>query len=210
MSKPPSKTRTRPGLGVDEALRDTLPAIGGSTEMKRVRDSFRREEPESTPSPPRSRNTIRREEPDDDEPAAATDKASEARTKQEPVGSAPPSGGARRADSASPRSQPRGWEAEAATGLRAKNTPRPPVKVDQVGAAAVRLAGSGRRDDAPRVLASRAVISQAPIDARAAFVLSLVDGKNTVDALIDMSGMPDEEVKAILARLTRLGLIAGG
>jgi len=202
MSKPPSKTKTRPGMGFDCSHRDTLPAIGGSAEIKRVRNSVRQEEPrqeepaETTPTPSRTRNTIRREEPDDDEVSEGTEKAPSAAT-----------------NSASPnakRSQPRSFQPEKATGLRPKSTPRPLVTVDDVGAKAVRLAGSGRRDDVPKVLASRAVIAQAPIDARAAFVLSLVDGRNSVDALVDMAGMPVEDVKAILARLARLGLIAQG
>lgn len=82
------------------------------------------------------------------------------------------------------------------------------MTVDEVGVAAVKLARTSRRETAPKLLASRALIAKAPIDTRAAFVLSLVDGRNTVDAIVDMSGMVEGEVKAILARLSRLGLIA--
>jgi hypothetical protein len=215
MSKPPSKTKTRPGLGFDGAHRDTLPAIGGSAEIKRVRNSFRQEEPpDPTPTPSGKRTTIRREEPDDDEVAngaeAASEKPQPVAAKAPQAASPPASGGARRPNSASPKETPRSFKPEQATGLRPKATPRPPVTVDEVGARAVRLAGSGRRDDVPKVLASRSVIAQAPIDARAAFVLSLVDGRNSVDSLVDMAGMPAEDVKAILARLARLGLIAQG
>jgi hypothetical protein len=104
------------------------------------------------------------------------------------------------------------WGTEQPTGMHpkvpAKPAARPAVTVDEVGTAAVKLARSSRRESAPRLVASRAVIAKAPIDTRAAFVLSLVDGRNTVDALVDMSGMPEDEVKAILSRLARLGLIA--
>ncbi len=85
---------------------------------------------------------------------------------------------------------------------------RPPVSVDEVGAAAVKLARTGRHEIAPRVAASRQRISKAPIDTRAAFVLALVDDRNTIDAIIDMSGMVEDEVRAILERLIRLGLIS--
>lgn len=82
------------------------------------------------------------------------------------------------------------------------------MTVDEVGTAAVKLARTTRRETAPKVLASRALIAKAPIDTRAAFVLSLVDGRNTVDAIIDMAGMPEDEVRAILGRVARLGLIS--
>lgn len=82
------------------------------------------------------------------------------------------------------------------------------MKVDEVGAAAVKLARTTRRESAPQLVASRATIAKAPIDSRSAFVLSLVDGRNTVSAILDMSGMPADEVNAILARLARLGLIS--
>jgi hypothetical protein len=81
-----------------------------------------------------------------------------------------------------------------------------PVTVDKVGDAAVRMARSQK--GAPRLLASKAAIASAPIDARAAFVLARVDGRTTVDAIVDMSGMPEADVKEILARLARLGLIS--
>ena len=101
------------------------------------------------------------------------------------------------------------WQPEAQTGTRRRErSNRPPVTVDEVGATAVKIARTSRRESAPKLLASRALIAKAPIDTRAAFVLSLVDGRNTVDAIVDMSGMLEDEVKAILGRLARLGLIS--
>lgn len=118
-----------------------------------------------------------------------------------------------RSPSRRPSAPPASWAPEATTGTRTRvHTERgsrpPPVVVDEVGAAAVKLAHTTRRESAPTLLASRAVISRAPIDTRAAFVLSLVDGRNTVPAIVDMSGMVEDEVKAILERVARLGLIA--
>jgi hypothetical protein len=132
----------------------------------------------------RFRDTIRRDDPD--APAAPTS--------EQP--SRPPE---RRASPA--------WGTEAPTSTRRKRSHRPAVVVDDVGDAAVKLART-LCDGAPKPLGSRDMIARAPIDTRAAFVLSLVDGRNAVEALVDMSGMPDEEVRAILARLARLGLIS--
>jgi len=184
MMKPPNKRPTQPGIG-------EAPRIE-SAELARVQDSFRREETESPAMPPVRRNvrdSVRREDPEDEPPVSAPTSA--------------------RAKESGPN---RAWSAEATTGTRRRDgepSGRPPVKVDKVGAAAVKLARSGVRESgAPKVIASRAIISQAPIDARAAFVLSLVDGRNTVETLLDVAGMPEDEVRAILERLARLGLIS--
>lgn len=85
---------------------------------------------------------------------------------------------------------------------------RAAVTVDDVGVVAVKIARGARRSSAPKLVASREAIASAPIDTRSAFVLALVDGQNMVDAIVDMAGMPEDEVRAILARLARLGLIA--
>jgi hypothetical protein len=82
------------------------------------------------------------------------------------------------------------------------------IKEDDVGDGAVKLAGAGARTAAPRLLANRKDLAQAPIDHRAAFVLTFVDGANPIDVIVDAAGMPEAEVTAILQRLARLGLIA--
>jgi hypothetical protein len=188
MPKPPSnKTRTQPGLGSNTGL----PRMD-SSEMKRVRDSFREDSaPTSSPPPRRSiRDSVRREE--DADPA--------------PIPSDRP--GLRDPADRSPSRRAASWEPEAQTGTRRKQrSGRPPVTVDEVGATAVKIARTTRQT-APKLVASRGIIAKAPIDTRAAFVLSLVDGRNTVDAIIDMSGMLEDEVKTILGRLARLGLIS--
>jgi hypothetical protein len=163
----------------DGANGEREPSADGT---RRLRDSVRREEPLDSSPPPEShrsrlRESVRREE--DPDPGVRSD---------------PPLDGAR-------------WTNEAPTGMRPKREGRAAVAVDQVGAAAVKIARTTRRGSSPKLVASRGMIAKAPIDTRAAFVLSLVDGRNTVDALVDMSGMHEEEVKAILERLTRLGLI---
>lgn len=180
MAKTPSnKTKTQPGLGSNNGL----PRMD-SAEMKRVRDSFRRDDGGTSSSvpPKRLRDSVRREEDPDPTPVRS-DRPTARRTAS--------------------------WEPEAPTGTRKRErTSRPPVTVDEVGVAAVKLARGTRRESAPKLLASRALIAKAPIDTRAAFVLSLVDGRNSVNAIVDMSGMLEDEVKAILERLARLGLIS--
>lgn len=83
------------------------------------------------------------------------------------------------------------------------------VRVDDV-AGAVRLGHNALdllRRTVPRVIRSRSEVAAAPINHREGFVLSLIDGKTSVQALIDVGGMPDEDALAILQRLRRLGII---
>jgi hypothetical protein len=164
----------------------------------------RREDPDEprTPPPvdsvrPRLRDSVRREDPED------TSTSTSPREEQVSLRS-----------NAGPRRGSSVWQPEKETGMRAKPQPsssssrsRPPVTVDEVGATALKIARTTLREGAPKLLASRATVSKAPIDTRSAFVLSLVDGRNTVNAIVDMAGMPEDEVKSILERLARLGLI---
>jgi hypothetical protein len=155
-----------------------------SSEMKRARDGLPSEAPAptSTSAPVHVRDSGR----PDDEAAPASSLRFEGPTV----------------------TQPPSWEPEAPTGTRPKErSVRPAVSVDDVGAAAVKIASTTPRQSAPKLIASRATIAKAPIDTRTAFVLSLVDGRNSVEAIIDMSGMRADEVNTILARLGRLGLI---
>jgi hypothetical protein len=50
-------------------------------------------------------------------------------------------------------------------------------------------------------------LRELPLDARAGFLLSLVDGTSTVDMLLDISSLHEEETLAILINLMRLGAI---
>ncbi len=60
----------------------------------------------------------------------------------------------------------------------------------------------------PRVTASKDDIASAPIDHRAAFLLSHIDGRTSVRDLVDVSGMERDEVDALLERLELLGIVA--
>lgn len=168
----------------------TRPGLGQDTGLSRVdsaeieRASARRSEGTTPPPSPTGRHprqTLRREE----DPGPARPRS------DRPM---------------SPRTT--SWVPEASTGTRRKRDSRDPVVVDEVGAAAVRLARTTGRGAAPKLIAPRSAIAKAPIDSRAAFVLSLIDGRNTVEALVDMSAMPEDEVRGMLARLARLGLIS--
>lgn len=89
-------------------------------------------------------------------------------------------------------------------------TPRPnAVRIDDVGGAAMRIASRGRPSSAPRLAKAKLDASKAPLDSQSAYVLSLVDGNTTIDALADITGMTPEGVTQIIDRLQRLGLVAG-
>ena len=63
------------------------------------------------------------------------------------------------------------------------------------------------RRTTPRVVRSSDDLVQAPLDHREGFILSLVDGKTSVQVLIDVAAMPEGEVIAALQRLRRLGIL---
>lgn len=97
------------------------------------------------------------------------------------------------------------------SGVRAR-TGRPPLRVDDVGDAAVALGAKHGREKrasapAPKLLKSRRELEAAPIDHRDAFILSFVDGHTSVDGIVDMAGMADLDVHGILDRLARLGIL---
>lgn len=76
----------------------------------------------------------------------------------------------------------------------------------RVGTVGDAVNASGRT--VPKLLKSKAEIAAAPIDHRAGFLLAHVDGVTTVQGLVDVTGMPEEEVDTILDRLRRLGIVA--
>lgn len=66
--------------------------------------------------------------------------------------------------------------------------------------------GSGRA--VPKLFKTKAEIAAAPIDHRAGFLLAHIDGVTTVQGLVDVCGMPEDEVNEILDRLRRLAIVA--
>lgn len=46
-----------------------------------------------------------------------------------------------------------------------------------------------------------------PLDGRAGFIVSLIDGRCTVEMLLDVAALPEDEVIALLGQLADLGAI---
>ena len=125
--------------------------------------------------------------------------------------SIPPLSGTRDRDERESSAPPPEVEARAPKiSTRRARTSRPPVRVDEVGDVAVFIAGRHSRMPpaaAPKLLKTRAELARAPIDHRDAFVLSLLDGKTSVQGVVDLAAMPDGEVVTILERLAKLGIV---
>lgn len=87
---------------------------------------------------------------------------------------------------------------------------RTSIRVDDLGdgvgqvTAAVDVAAR----QVPRLLKSKDEIAAAPIDHRAGFLLAHIDGTMSVQGLVDIASMPEQEVHEILERLRRLGIVA--
>jgi len=59
----------------------------------------------------------------------------------------------------------------------------------------------------PKVVRSNAEIAKLPLDAKAGFVLSLIDGASSVETIVDASGLPKEQVLAAVEELLRHAVI---
>jgi hypothetical protein len=59
----------------------------------------------------------------------------------------------------------------------------------------------------PWLVATHEALRRLPLDARAGFIVSLIDGRCTVEMLLDVAGLPEDEVIALLGQLAELGAI---
>jgi hypothetical protein len=59
----------------------------------------------------------------------------------------------------------------------------------------------------PWLVVTHEELRRLPLDSRAGFIVSLIDGRCTVEMLLDVAGLPEDEVIALLAQLARLGAI---
>jgi hypothetical protein len=59
----------------------------------------------------------------------------------------------------------------------------------------------------PWLLATYDRIRELPLDPRAGFLVSLIDGRSTVEMIVDGASMPEGEALAILGELIALGAI---
>lgn len=77
-------------------------------------------------------------------------------------------------------------------------------------AAAARAHSSSRflRRFVPRVLGSKDEIAMMPIDHRGGFLLAHVDGVQTVEEILDVCAMPEDEAVDLLEQLVAMGAIA--
>jgi hypothetical protein len=91
---------------------------------------------------------------------------------------------------------------------RPAKSARASIRIDDVGAAAVKtdaVSVAGRQ--VPKIVRTKTEIAEAPIDHRAGFLLAHIDGVTSVQGLVDIAGMPENEVHEILDRLRRLGIV---
>jgi hypothetical protein len=59
----------------------------------------------------------------------------------------------------------------------------------------------------PWLVATHDELRRMPLDSRSGFLVSLIDGRCTVEMLLDMAGLPEDDVITMLAQLVRLGAI---
>jgi hypothetical protein len=59
----------------------------------------------------------------------------------------------------------------------------------------------------PWLIATHEELLALPLDGRAGFVLSLIDGRCTVEMILDIAGLPEDEAIDILNSLRQLGVI---
>ena len=66
------------------------------------------------------------------------------------------------------------------------------------------------RSDTPVVLVNAETLRAAQLDGRTGFLVSLIDGATTVESLLDLSGMPEQETLALLDDLRSRGIVGFG
>jgi len=80
--------------------------------------------------------------------------------------------------------------------------------LDEVGQATAAMAVGSSRSVTPRCIASAAELRSARIDPRDAFLLSFIDGRLSLQSIVDASGMREDQVIAILDRLSQSRIVA--
>jgi hypothetical protein len=101
-----------------------------------------------------------------------------------------------------PPAAPRPLQRASTTRLPVVAAPKPAAPSTLVGPADV------VGEKIPVLLVSPGELAKLPLDHRAGFVLSLLDGQTTVEGIVDASGMPTEEVLGIVAHLLEMSAIA--
>lgn len=131
--------------------------------------------------------------------------------KSAPPQSAPPNGGrpsSREGRDPDTGTRRRALEPSASGGGSARGASRASITVDHVPQSRRQIDAVNVASRAvPKILKTKAEIAAAPIDHRAGFLLAHIDGATTVQGLVDIAGMPEEDVHEILDRLRRLGIV---
>jgi hypothetical protein len=193
MKPGPKRTLTAPGLGISAA------------------DKADTDAPPPPSARPKSSPPLSREEPGEDAGPASTSRVENTRPISEKMPrpqrtSQPYSERMKRSDppvvNALSRSAP-------VTDTRRRTlAQRSAVTVDDVGSGRNRTDAVGLAGRAvPKIVRTKEEIAAAPIDHRAGFLLAHVDGVTSVQGLVDVAGMPEADVHAILERLRRLGIV---
>lgn len=65
-----------------------------------------------------------------------------------------------------------------------------------------------RVESVPRLVLSAAEVRALPLDHRAGFIMWLIDGRSSVEDVLDGCAMPMDEAIAILRALAAMGVIA--
>jgi hypothetical protein len=81
-------------------------------------------------------------------------------------------------------------------------------RLDSEGPTARRVVlGIPLLEQVPVISLDLADLRSGPLDPRAAFLISRIDGESTVGTLLDVCGMPEREALTILDDLVELGII---
>lgn len=70
-----------------------------------------------------------------------------------------------------------------------------------------REVGPPALDAVPWVMLSHAEITQLDLDHKEGFLLSLIDGRTSVETLLELASMPKRDVLRLLVRWTGMGII---
>ena len=90
--------------------------------------------------------------------------------------------------------------------------PQPPNAADEADGRSMLSGTPPVLSGTPVVIVSAEALRAARLDSRAGFLLSLIDGKTTVESLLDLSGMPEHDTIALLddLRLREIVAVRGG
>jgi hypothetical protein len=202
----PDDDRPPPSIGRAERAGARTPIEVTQVDTKRIARQSAKPSRSAPPSagfaPSRSRSAPPRSAPQSAPPRSSRFGAEEIATGRRAIaGRSVDESQPVRAETPAPSSRP---------GTPLRRGQRMSIREDNLGSLVGRApdAVSGAARVVPKLVKTRAEIAAAPIDHRAGFLIAHIDGVTTVQGLVDIAGMPEEEVLEILERLRRLGIVA--